>query len=250
RFDRNFLRLSIMPLLKGRWPTLVNRIAHSARACREADELAGKLAELRFRQCATDQGTLDVNALGQLAVTEQKNLVRWWITHNRYLPPSLADWSRVISDLVNAPSDGEPELRGNGYVIRRYRGYLYLVGEPPALPRNKVTLVPGQEQVWGEWRLRLVATADPEMPAPDIRISTRVGGERLRPAPDGPSKTLKNWLQEQHIPPWERARLPLVLEVKDGSEEVVGAGDVWLSGKYCGEAPASGWRIVVERECN
>lgn len=250
RFDRNFLRQSIMPLLKARWPSLVSRVAHTARSCREADELAGKLAEIRFQQCATGQGTLEVNALGQLAATEQKNLVRWWINHNRYVPPSIVDWPRVISDLLNAPPDGAPELRGNGYAIRRFKGELYLVGERPVLPSVKLPLLPGQEQVWGEWRLRLVATADPEMPVPDIRISTRVGGERLRPAPEGPSKSLKNWLQEQNIPPWERARLPLFLEVKDGTEEVVGAGDVWLSGKYCGEAPASGWRIVVERECN
>ncbi|MEP1215041.1 MAG: tRNA lysidine(34) synthetase TilS [Marinobacter sp.] len=250
RFDRNFLRQSIMPLLKGRWPSLVNRIAHSARSCREADELAVKLAEVRFQQCATSQETLDVNALGQLTVAEQKNLLRWWIIHNRYAPPSIADWPRVIADLINAPADGDPELRGNGFTIRRYKGNLYLVGKRPALPQVRLSLVPGQERVWGEWRLRLEAAADPEMPVPDIRISTRAGGERLRPTPDGPSKSLKNWLQEQNIPPWERARLPLFLEVNEGSEEVVGAGDVWLSDKYCGEAPASGWRIVVERECN
>lgn len=250
RFDRNFLRQSIMPLLKTRWPSLVNRVAHSARSCREGDELAGKLAEIRFQQCATDQGGLSVDALGQLVAVEQKNLIRWWIIRNRYTPPSIADWPQVIEDLVRAPADREPELRGNGYVVRRYQGNLYLVGEPTALPSVKLTLLPGQERVWGEWRLRLVAVANPEMPVPDIRISTRAGGERLRPVPGGPSKSLKNWLQEENIPPWERARLPLLLEVKDGHEEVVGAGDLWLSGKYCGAAPTSGWRIVVERECN
>lgn len=250
RFDRNFLRQSIMPLLKARWPSLVNRVAHSARSCREGDELAEKLAEIRFQQCATDQGALNVGALGQLVVAEQKNLVRWWIVRNRYAPPSIADWPQVIGELINAPADREPELRGNGYAVRRYQGSLYLVGERSALPLVKLTLVPGQERVWGEWRLRLVAVANPETPVPDIRISTRAGGERIRPAPDGPSKSLKNWLQEKNIPPWERARLPLLLEVKGGNEEVVGAGDLWLSGKYCGAAPTSGWRIVVERECN
>lgn len=250
RFDRNFLRRSIIPLLKTRWPSLVNRVAHSAHSCREADELARKLAEIRYHQCATDHGTIRVDALAQLAATEQKNLLRWWILHKRWAPPSIADWPGVIADLINAPADGGPELRGNGYAVRRYQGELYLVGERSALPRGKLPLVPGQKRVWGEWCLQLMATADPEMPVPDIRVSTRAGGERLRPVPGGPSKSLKNWLQEQNIPPWERSRLPLFLEVKEGSEEVVGAGDLWLSGKYCGEAPASGWRIVVERECN
>jgi tRNA(Ile)-lysidine synthase len=98
--------------------------------------------------------------------------------------------------------------------------------------------------------VRLAASGTRKTPAPEIRISTRTGGERLRPDPNGPSKTLKNWLQEKNVPPWERARLPLFLEVENGDEEMVGVGDLWLSGKYCGEAPVSGWRIIVERECN
>ncbi len=250
RFDRNFLRQSVMPLLKARWPSLVSRIGHSARSCREGDELAGKLAEIRFQQCANDQGALSVDALAKLGATEQKNLVRWWVIHYHYVPPSIANWPQVIADLINAPADREPELRGEGYAVRRYQGYLYLVGEQPALPSGKLRLVPGRALVLGEWHLRLIPVANPETPVPAIRISTRAGGERLRPAPEGPSKSLKNWLQEKGIPPWERARLPLLLEAGEGNEEVVGVGDLWLSDKYCGEAPASGWRIVVERECN
>ncbi|MFN2361831.1 MAG: tRNA lysidine(34) synthetase TilS [Marinobacter sp.] len=248
RFDRNFLRLSIMPLLKARWPSLISRIRHSAGSCRESDELAAKLAELRFQQCANDQGALNTGSLVNLAVAEQKNLLRWWIRHYHREPPAMADWSQVLNDLLTAPSDREPEIRGNGFAVRRYQGYLYLVPDRAPLPLGRLHLVPGQALVWGEWRVTLTTTGERKTPAPDIRISTRAGGERIRPTPDGPSKSLKNWLQEKNIPPWERARLPLLLEVKGSTEKVVGAGDLWLSGKYCGEVPASGWRIVVERE--
>lgn len=250
RFDRNFLRLSIMPLLKARWPSLLSRLRHSADSCRESDELAGNLAELRWRQCGDDRGTLGVDALVRLSLAEQKNLLRWWVRRQGQESPAMADWSQVLNDLLNSPPDREPEMRGPGYVVRRYRGRLYLVPDRRPLPAGKSALVPDQELVWGEWRLRLVASGNRKTPAPEIRISTRAGGERLRPDPNGPSKSLKNCLQEKNVPPWERARLPLLLEVENGNEEVVGAGDLWLSGKYCGEAPVSGWRIFVERECN
>ncbi|NMT65405.1 tRNA lysidine(34) synthetase TilS [Marinobacter orientalis] len=250
RFDRNFLRQSIIPVLKTRWPSLVSRMAYTARACREHDELAGKLAELRFRQCANDQGALDVDALVELGTTEQKNLLHWWIRHHHHKPPTISNWPQVLADLLSAQPDREPELRGAGFAIRRYQRHLYLVPEQAPLPSGKPVLVPGQRQLWGQWRLTLTAAGNGETPAPEIRISTRAGGERLRPTPNGPSKSLKNWLQEKNIPPWERSRLPLLVEVTDGKEEVVGAGDLWLSGKYSGQAPASGWRIDVERECN
>lgn len=250
RYDRNFLRRSVIPLLKSRWPSLVRRVGHSARACREGNELAGKLAEIRFRQCASGQGALNVDALAELSLAERKNLLRWWIGYFHCTPPSIADWSQVLADLLGAQADREPELRGEGYAVRRYQGYLYLVREQPAPPSGGRPLVPGETLDWGEWRLRMVPVAGPVAPVPDITVSAREGGERIRPAGNGPSKSLKNWLQENRIPPWERDRLPLLLERNNGKEEVVGAGDFWLSGKYCGDAPASGWRIVVERECN
>ena len=43
-----------------------------------------------------------------------------------------------------------------------------------------------------------------------VTLRVRRGGERLQPASDRPSRTLKNLLQECHVPPWQRDRLPLL----------------------------------------
>lgn len=248
RFDRNFLRQSVMPRLKRRWPSLTRRIGHSAYSCREADELACALAEIHFQQCADDRGALEINALGKLTLAEQKNLLRWWIRRYHQEPPVLASWQQVLADLLNAAADREPELRGHGFMVRRYRGWLHLIPQHQPLPGDRKALVPGQTLLWGEWRIRLTVVGNGENPAPEILVARRTGGERLRPAADGPSRSLKKWLQEKQIPPWERARLPLLLELEDGREKLVGAGDLWLCSKYGGEFPGSGWRIDVERQ--
>ena len=51
RFDRNYLRRTIIPALKERWPSLNRRLASTARACRESDELARSLGRLHFSRC-------------------------------------------------------------------------------------------------------------------------------------------------------------------------------------------------------
>jgi tRNA(Ile)-lysidine synthase len=43
-----------------------------------------------------------------------------------------------------------------------------------------------------------------------VTLGVRQGGERLRLRPGGSHRSLKNLLQEQAIPPWQRARLPLL----------------------------------------
>jgi tRNA(Ile)-lysidine synthase len=43
-----------------------------------------------------------------------------------------------------------------------------------------------------------------------VTVRNRRGGERLRPAAQRPTRTLKNLLQEARMPSWQRQRLPLL----------------------------------------
>jgi len=247
-YDRNYLRHSILPGLKQRWPGLLQRVASSARACAESDQLNQRLAELQWQQCAEDGVRLNLDAFRTLGRLERRNLLRWWIHTRGYAVPGLSCWDQVVSELLEAADDRAPEIRGEGFCIRRYRSHLYLVPERE-LPQTSQSLVPGQPLQWGDWQLSLVPGSDtPSRGVPTIRVSTRRGGERVRPNTSGPSRTLKTWLQEQGVPPWERAALPLVFEVSRSSEELIAIGNLWCSDRYSGSAPAAGWRLIVARD--
>jgi tRNA(Ile)-lysidine synthase len=249
-YDRNFLRHSVMPLLKSRWPSLIKRLGHSARACGEQEALAASLAQIHYASVAGGEGRLRVAQMLGLSHVEQKNLLHWWITRGGYRFPTVANWGQALNDLLLAAPDREPEFCGEGYALRRFHGWIYLVPDEPSDPVVTQPLLPGQPVTLGRLRLALQPGANPDRTPPPIRISTRKGGERIRPRPDGPSKPLKKWLQEQRVPPWERGGIPLVFEGSAEAGELIAVGDLWLSGRYCGEAPAAGWRIVVERECD
>ncbi|MBC7944788.1 MAG: tRNA lysidine(34) synthetase TilS, partial [Burkholderiales bacterium] len=54
-----------------------------------------------------------------------------------------------------------------------------------------------------------------------VTVRTRCGGERLQPDCKRPRRTLKNLLQENRVPAWQRARMPLLF---------CGETLVWASG--------------------
>ena len=250
RFDRNFLRLSILPLLKKRWPGLNQRLRHSAGACSESDFLNQRLAKLQWQALGGNSSRLPVAGLITLSPAEQKNLLRWWIRRAGYCPPSISDWSQVLHDLLHAAEDRSPELQAEGCSLRRFQGELYLVPEMADLPAESLHLDPGQTVRWGELAIRLVPMPTAETDAPPIRICTRQGGERIRFRAGGPSKSVKKWLQEQAVPPWQRRRLPLIFRGAKGEGELIAIGDLWCSEQYCGNAPEAGWRLIVERDCD
>lgn len=262
RFDRNYLRNNVIPPLKTRWPSFIRRVEASARGCADSHTLNQKLAQLQWHDCDgvyqhSQPYSLDQRAFAELSPLEQGNLLRWWCQSCGLPAPVSADWQRTLAGLMEAAADREPELLGQGYSVRRFQHRLYLVASQNPLPAGSQSVLPQQTLRWGEWTLALAwQSNDPnqgngqKIGPPPIRVSTRQGGERIRLYPEGPAKVVKKWLQEQAVPPWERARLPLVFAGCGAAEELIAVGSLWCSEKYSGSAPSSGWRLIVGRDCD
>jgi len=262
RFDRNYLRNRVIPPLKIRWPSFIRRVKASARGCADSHALNQKLAQLQWHACDgvyqhSRPHSLDQRAFAELSPPEQGNLLRWWCQSCGLPAPVSADWQRTLAGLMDAAADREPELLGQGYSVRRFQHRLHLVAAQHALPEGSQPLLPQQTLRWGEWTLALVWQGedpnqgdDRQAGPPLIRVSTRQGGERIRFYPDGPAKIVKKWLQEQAVPPWERARLPLVFAGCGDAEELIAVGSLWCAEKYSAGPPSSGWRLTVRRDCD
>jgi tRNA(Ile)-lysidine synthase len=247
-YDRNYLRHAVLPGLKARWPGLVRRVRHTAEACSDSAFLNQRLAELQWAACSDAAGRLLVSKLLALTLAEQKNLFRWWVRKQGYREPSVSGWRQVMHDLLKAGDDREPELRGDGFSLRRYQGKLYLVPDPPELLPQSAAVAPGRPLRWNGWLLQLEQAHASATPPPAIRVSTRKGGEKVRLHPGGPAKSLKKWLQEHNVPPWERPRIPLVFAESGGVDTLLAIGDLWCCEQYSGSAPAAGWRLLVRRD--
>lgn len=244
RFDRNFLRHRILPELAERWPQLSEQLRQTSVQCREGHALTERLAELQYGQCATPDHRIRVQSLAILTLPEQKNLLAWWLRQAGLPVPSMRHWDRSVPALLRAGHDGVPEIRGQGYTVRRYNGCLYRVPDRAPVPDGTSELKPGVEVVWGDFRLR-VTGAGQATPV-SFRITPRQGGERIRERQQGPSRPLKKWLQDKDVPPWDRTRLPLVWH----EDQLIAVGDLWLAAGYTGTTPTSGWRVVCERDFN
>ena len=217
--DRNFLRHAILPRLRARWPGADAALARAAVLQREA-------AMELIRQAAADWAALaepqperlSLAGLLRLPADRRRRLLRHWIGRVNGLPvPDARHLQRILDEVVPAADDAMPEVRWPGGRVRRHDGRLWLLPETlaPAPTGRRWDL--RQELELGDGRRLLVRQAEGEglraalRDRNDIRIDFRRGGERLRPAGRGGHRhALKKLLQEWRVPPWERARLPLV----------------------------------------
>ena len=232
RFDRNFLRSRILPLLRERWPSYAATARRSSELCAEQERLCQELANCDLQQCQAADGSLTLASVGALSLPRRHNLLRHWLRELSGQVPSREQLLQIWPQLVQARADATPLLHWQGGDLRRYAGRLYLVPHqfpelPASLPltleAGQVTLADGrlcrwQVQPWngttsGQW-LRLPQVSE----AMSLRFGA-VGSLRARPLGRQGSRELKKLWQEYEVAPWLRGRVPLLFY----GEELVAA---------------------------
>ncbi len=214
RFDRNFLRHELMPLLKQRWPSAARTLSRSASHNAEAAELLDELAQQDYQLVkGTSHDTLSVEALSVLSEKRLKNVLRYWIGLNHLPLPSDVKLKHVILDVLPAAQDKVPCVTWKGAEVRRYDGLLYVMPPLPELDTGAVIPWGDQESELVLPDGRLLVLDQPtvqRLPQGKVTIRFRQGGESFIPHGSKQHKSLKHYFQEKRIPPWMRDHVPLL----------------------------------------
>lgn len=214
---RNFLRHDILPRIESRFPAYREAVLRASRHLAEADRLLDELGGMDLAQGAR-AGRLAVDYLAGLSRARAKNLLRVYLTAQGAPLPEATRLEEMLQQLVSAGRDARIELHWGGFVLRRYRGEVWVESNLPPPPADWM-------RPWrGEHRLELAelgcilkflptrgeGVALRLLEGRSLVLRLRRGGERLRPDCRRPRRSLKNLLQESGLPPWLRERLPLL----------------------------------------
>ncbi len=237
-FDRNFLRLQVLPLLRQRWPHADAALARSAQLCGEAGALLddGDQAALEaLRADAT--APLSLPPLRALPAPRRARVLRRWVAQAGLPPLPAAGLAAIERTLLHARADAAAQFAWHGATLRGWRDALYAERDPPPLPADWQAPWDGHAPLAlpDGRRLRLCADAPLGFDAP-LLVRLRQGGERILLPGRVHSQALKQLLQERAVPPWQRARLPLLFD----AERLLAAGDrivaaplhAWLQARH------------------
>lgn len=242
-FDRNYLRHEVMPALKRRWPAAAHTLSRAARHSAEADAVVQVLAAEDWQRYGAGE-TLPVRALAELSEPRARQLLRHWV-HLRGLPlPSSIKLSEILLQ-AQAAEDRNPCVDWEGAELRRYGDQLFALTPLPAPPAEfQLRMGAFQALGTGLGALGLVPAAGEGIRAAlcgpaGLRVTFRSGGESCRPAGRAHGRPLKKWLQEMHVFPWLRDRLPLLYS----GEELLAVAGLFACEPYAAKPGEAGLRI-------
>lgn len=128
RFDRNYLRLEILPLLINRWPRVVKSMGRAAGLCGDAANAIQILAAEDLNNIK--EGTslsLSVKRLLSLESSRRRSVIRLWLQDQGFLLPSKDHMDRIDREVLMAQSGAKPSLKISDYLIKRIKGELTVI---------------------------------------------------------------------------------------------------------------------------
>ncbi len=251
RFDRNYLRQTVLPALRARWgnagPVASRAAEHLHDGVLLTEQLAGEDAAR-----LDDAQRPRADQLRALDAPRLRSLLRLMI-RRAGLPVPDRSRLKLLEDAVGAASrHSRAAVQWPGGEGRFYRGRLYF-GAPmpasmPAAPQRLLT----DECPWTGWsgQVSLHVAGAVGLPVTWIRhgltVSYRRGGELL-PAPGGQrAGTLKRLLAAARVVPWMRPYVPLLYF--EGS--LVAVADLWTSPAALAAEPDAQPRYQVRWACS
>lgn len=238
--DRAFVRHRVLPLLHAHWPRAAAVLATNAELQRQAailleEQDAATLAATRGQ----DPRTLSVPRLRRLPAARRARILRAWIRALGHPPLPAVGVEMIEHDLLDARADAMPMFAWSGVEIRRWREWLYAGAPRPPLPAGWSRRWSGRAPLPlpGGGVLHLLGATELQMP---VWVHARRGGERIALPRREHRHPLKHLLQRIGLPPWERARMPL-LSSPDG--KLLAAADLAYDARFDAWLRARGARL-------
>ena len=227
--DRNFLRMQVLPRIARRWPEAEASIAQSAVWARAAADFINLEAKSALgRTQGENPATLRLGEWMALPQALRDPVLRSWLRSLGLPEPTYYQAGELVRQLAEAGEDRQPCVRWPGTEVRRYRDLLHALPPLQFPPLDWTARFNGAdlELPIDLGTLRLVGKDSQSVLVHPLQVRFRRGGERLRLAAGGHTRELRDLFQEAAIPPWQRARLPLVFEPRG---DLLAVADLWLS---------------------
>ncbi len=236
RFDRNYLRHKVIPLLEQRWPRLDKTVSRVAQHCAEAEQLLAQSVQNDMdRMYDAPTRSLWIPDLLHHTKSVQQLIIREWLSRIGLRMPRLNIIRAIQETLLMTQKSANSVVYHDGHELRVYRQRLYAV-LAQALPnlsqvfpwvdkKQPIKLAKNGELFFQESRQGIAQYVWQQAV---VEIRYRTGGEKIvLPYRKGHHR-LKKLYQESAIAPWLRDALPLIYI----NGQLAAVADIWISADF------------------
>ncbi len=252
KFDRNFIRQKVLPLIKSRYPASIETLSRAANNIAEGHNLNNLIAiDDSKNHMSVDGKYLCIDGLKKLPKLRAINLIRWWLSLGNLLMPSKKNMDELYRQLKFIKKDSALNLKiSKEKSVRAHHDKLFIVNSD-IKPSTYNLNWSGEDELHlpNNTKLQFIRKKSgglslSKLGVKSLKIKSRTGGEKLKPFSDQPSRNLKYLFQNADIPLWERDQIPLIFAKK----QLVAVPNLGIHHEYQSSEGEIGYEINWLRE--
>jgi len=228
KYDRNYLRNKVIPLIKKRFPQFASTSGRSVRHMADAYNYQNSMSAELYKNVLESTNQINGLKLKKLSEYDIGNVIRYWLNEHQVLMPSMKVLNQIVNQVKKINLESRINIKVDGMSIRSYNNSLFLINNSensfkPVLWKNQniVTLSNNREvlvdKIYGQGLL-LDGSKKILIDKPlNMNLKIKIKANQ-------PARSLKYIFQENKIPPWERENYPC-LYVENKLIAVIGLAD-------------------------
>jgi len=216
KYDRNYLRNKVIPLIKKRFPqfatTSVRSVKHIADAYNYQDLINSEL----YKNVHEGVSQLNGLKLKKLSDYDMGNVIRFWLNEHQMLMPSIKVLGQIISQVKKIDLESRINIKVDEVSIRSYNNSLFLMNNSENSfksviwkDQNSVILSNNKEVLVDKKVGKGLSLDESKKIVIDKPHNMNL---KIKIKANQPARSLKYIFQENKIPPWEREIYPCVYD--------------------------------------
>jgi tRNA(Ile)-lysidine synthase len=228
KYDRNYLRNKVIPLIKKRFPQFAATSGRSIKHIADAYNYQNLMNAELYENVLEGTNQLNGLKLKKLSNYDMGNVIRYWLNEHQVLMPSVKVLEQIVNQVKKITLESCINIKVDEMSIRSYNNSLFLLKNI----ENSFKSV-----IWKDQH-RVILSNNRE-----VLANKKVGkgllldeskkividkphnmNLKIKIKAKQPARSLKYIFQENKIPPWERENYPCVY-VEDKLIAVIGLAD-------------------------
>ena len=216
KYDRNYLRSKVIPLIKKRFPQFATTSGRSIKHIADAYNYQNLINSELYQNVLEGTNQLNGLKLKNLSDYDMGNVIRFWLNEHQVLMPSIKVLDQIINQVKKIHSESNIKIKVDQCYICSFNQLLYLVKNNDA-PFKKVIWKKQKKMILDNNRMIIVRNnLDQRISLDQLKKNTieidqpRNMSAKVKIHPQQPARTLQYIFQQNKIPPWERKNYPVV----------------------------------------
>jgi tRNA(Ile)-lysidine synthase len=214
KYDRNYLRNKVIPLIKKRFPQFATTSGRSVKHISDAYNYQNSMHAELFKNVHEGASKLNGLKLKKLSDYDMGNVIRFWLNEHQVLMPSIKVLRQIISQVKKIDLESRINIKVDEMSIRSYNNSLFLINNSENSfksviwkDQNSVILSNNKEVLVDKKVGKGLSLDESKKIVIDRPHNMNL---KIKIKANQPARSLKYIFQENKIPPWERENYPCV----------------------------------------